>query len=83
MSDLNRRLRKVESKLNANKEQRVVEIVQFCDGPLPPDHTDGSIWPGPEHGGGAGISALRVTYIKGLPHQICIYILKCAQRESV
>jgi hypothetical protein len=43
MSDLNRRLKKAESKLNVNKEQRIVEIVQFCDGPLQPDHTDGNI----------------------------------------
>ncbi|MCJ7693451.1 MAG: hypothetical protein MUO22_08565 [Sedimentisphaerales bacterium] len=42
MSNLNRRLKKVEKTLNVNKEQRVAEIVQFCDGPLPPDHTHGN-----------------------------------------
>jgi hypothetical protein len=43
MSDLNRRLRKVEKALNVDKEQRVAEIVYFCDGPLPPDKTYGNL----------------------------------------
>jgi hypothetical protein len=43
MSDLSRRLKKLEGKLNVDKEQRIVEIVWFSDGPLPPDHTDGNI----------------------------------------
>ena len=43
MSDLNRRLKKIESKLNVDKEQRVVEIVVFHDGELPPDHIDGNV----------------------------------------
>ena len=43
MSDLNRRLKKIESKLNVDKEQRVVEIVLFCDGELPPDETHGNV----------------------------------------
>ena len=43
MSDLNRRLKKIESKLNFDKEQRVVEIVLFCDGELPPDEIHGNV----------------------------------------
>jgi len=44
MSDMNRRLKKVEKALNVGQEeQRVVEIVMFCDGELPPDHTRGNI----------------------------------------
>ena len=43
MSDLNRRLKKIESKLNVDKEQRVVEIVLFCDGELPPDEIHGNV----------------------------------------
>ena len=43
MSDLNRRLKKVEKALNVDKEQRVVEIVMFCDGSLPPDQTHGNL----------------------------------------
>jgi hypothetical protein len=43
MSNLNRRLKKVEKTLNVDKEQLIVEIVRFSDGPLPPEHTDGNI----------------------------------------
>jgi len=43
MSDLNRRLRKLEGKLNVDKEPRVAEIVWFANAPLPPDHTEGNI----------------------------------------
>jgi hypothetical protein len=43
MYDMNRRLKKIESKLNINKKQSVAEIVHFSDGPLPPDHTKGNI----------------------------------------
>ena len=43
MSDLNRRLKKIEKSLNVDNEQRVVEIVMFCDGILPPDHCEGNI----------------------------------------
>jgi hypothetical protein len=42
MSDLNRRLKKVESKLNVDKGQRIAEIVYFTDRPLPPDETYGN-----------------------------------------
>jgi len=43
MSDMNRRLKKVEKALNVGQEeQRVVEIVMFCDGELP-DRTYGNI----------------------------------------
>ena len=42
MSNLNRRLKKVEKALNVDKEQRVAEIVLFCDGPLPPDKIQGN-----------------------------------------
>jgi hypothetical protein len=37
MSDLNRRLNKVEKALKVDKEPHVAEIVMFSDGPLPPD----------------------------------------------
>lgn len=43
MTDLNRRLKKVEKALNVDKEQRVAEIVMFSDGPLLSDHTEGNI----------------------------------------
>lgn len=43
MSNLNRKLKKIESKLNVDKEQRVAEIVMFNDGPLPPDQTYGNL----------------------------------------
>jgi hypothetical protein len=43
MSDLNRRLKKVEKTLNIDNEQRVAEIVMFNDGPLPPDQTYGNL----------------------------------------
>ena len=43
MSNMNRRLKKVEKALNVDKEQRVAEVVLFCDGPLPPDQTYGNL----------------------------------------
>ena len=43
MYDMNRRLKKAEKMLNVDNEQQVVEIVQFCDGPLPPDQTQGNL----------------------------------------
>jgi hypothetical protein len=43
MSDLNRRLKKVEKTLNVDKEQHVAEIVMFNDGTLPPDKTYGNL----------------------------------------
>jgi hypothetical protein len=44
MYDMNRRLKKAEKALNVGQEeQRVVEIVMFCDGELPPDHTEGNV----------------------------------------
>ena len=44
MSDLNRRLKKIEKALNVGRDaQRVVEIVMFHDGELPPDHTYGNL----------------------------------------
>ena len=42
MSDLNRRLKRVEKTLNLDKEQRVAEIILFSDGPLPPDEIQGN-----------------------------------------
>ena len=42
MSDLNRRLKRVEKTLNLDKEQRVAEIILFSDGPLPPDEIRGN-----------------------------------------
>ncbi len=43
MSDINRRLKKVEKKLNLDEERIVVEIVHFGGGECPPDRTDGNI----------------------------------------
>ena len=43
MSNLNRRLKRAEKKLNVEKEQQVVQIVQFSDGPLPPEQTCGNL----------------------------------------
>ena len=42
MSDIRRRLKKAEEKLNLNEEHITVNIVHF-GGELPPDHTDGNI----------------------------------------
>jgi len=42
MSNMNRRLKKVEKALNVDKEQRVAEVVWFADGPLPPDEIQGN-----------------------------------------
>lgn len=42
MSNLNRRLKKVEKALNVDKEQHVAEMVMFNDGPLPPDEIQGN-----------------------------------------
>ena len=41
MSDLHRRLKKAEDRLNLNTKPRTVAIVQF-GGRLPPDRTDGN-----------------------------------------
>lgn len=43
MSDMNRRLKKIEKTLNVDKEQRVAEIVMFCTGQLPSDQTHGNL----------------------------------------
>ena len=44
MYGMNRRLKKVEKALNVGQEeQRVVEIVLFCDGELPPDEIHGNV----------------------------------------
>ena len=44
MSDMSRRLKKIEKALNVDKEEgRVAEIVLFCDGKLPPDQTHGNL----------------------------------------
>jgi len=44
MYDMNRRLKKAEKALNVGQEeQRVVEIVMFGDGELPPDRIDGNV----------------------------------------
>ncbi len=43
MTDINRRLKKIEKALNVGQEeQRLVEIVVFCDCELPPDRIDGN-----------------------------------------
>jgi hypothetical protein len=42
MSNMNRRLKKVEKALNVDKEQRIAEVVWFADGPLPPDDIQGN-----------------------------------------
>ncbi len=43
MTDINRRLKKIEKTLNVGQEeQRLVEIVVFCDCELPPDRMDGN-----------------------------------------
>jgi hypothetical protein len=42
MSDLNRRLKRVEKTLNVDKEQRVAEIILFSDELLPPDEIQGN-----------------------------------------
>lgn len=41
MSDIRRRLKKAEDKLNLNQEQITVNIVHWGRGKLPPDHTSG------------------------------------------
>jgi hypothetical protein len=44
MSDLNRRLKKIENVMNIDKpRQKVLNIVDFSDGELEPDKTDGNI----------------------------------------
>jgi len=43
MSYLERRVKKIENRLNVNKEPSIVEIVNFGDGNLPPEHTAGGI----------------------------------------
>jgi hypothetical protein len=43
MSDIRRRLKKAEEKLNLNEEHITVNIVHFGGGECPPDRTDGNI----------------------------------------
>lgn len=43
MSDIHRRLKKAEEKLNLNQEQITVNIVCFSGRELPPDDTKGSM----------------------------------------
>jgi len=43
MSDINRRLKKVEKALKVNEEKRVIQIVMFCKGELPPERTYGNM----------------------------------------
>lgn len=43
MSNIRRRLKKAEQKLNINEKHITVNIVYFGEGELPPDHTDGNI----------------------------------------
>ena len=43
MSDIRRRLKKVEEKLSLNERHSVVNIIDFSGGECPPDHTDGNI----------------------------------------
>jgi len=44
MSDMNRRLKKVEKVLNVSQgEPKVAEIVMFCDGELAPDRIVGNV----------------------------------------
>jgi hypothetical protein len=43
MHSMNRRLKKIEKSLNVDKEQRVAEIVMFCNGQLPSDQTHGNL----------------------------------------
>ena len=42
MSDIRRRLKKAENKMNLNKEPIIITITEYGD-ELPPDHTDGNI----------------------------------------
>ena len=39
MSDINRRLKKIEQAINVNNEKHVVEIVMFCDLKSPQEYT--------------------------------------------
>ncbi|MHC4073719.1 MAG: hypothetical protein ACYSW0_20950 [Planctomycetota bacterium] len=42
MTDINRRLKKIEKTLNVSQEEkRLCEIVVFCDCELPPDRIEG------------------------------------------
>jgi len=43
MYDMNRRLKKAEKTLNIDKEQQVVQIVDFSNGPLQPYQTCGNL----------------------------------------
>ena len=43
MSDIRRRLKKAEDKLNINQEHITVNIVYFGGGKLPPDRTNDNI----------------------------------------
>ena len=44
MSNIRRRLKKAEDKLNLNQEHKIVNIVDFSGAEeLPPDRTDGNI----------------------------------------
>ena len=43
MSDLNRRLKKVEKALNVDEEKRVIQLIMFCKGELLPERTYGNM----------------------------------------
>lgn len=43
MRDIRRRLKNVEKRLNLNEKPITIEIIQYCEGPLPPDRTVGNI----------------------------------------
>ena len=43
MSDIRRRLKKAEEKLNLNQKHITFNLVYFGRGELPPDRTDGNI----------------------------------------
>ncbi len=43
MSNINRRLKKIEKAINVHEEKKIVEIVMFCSGELPAEYTHGNI----------------------------------------
>lgn len=43
MKSIESRIKRIEDKLDLNKEQQVINIVFFGDGDLPPDRTEGNI----------------------------------------
>jgi len=43
MSDINRRLKKVEKAMNVHEEKKVAEVALFCVGELPPEYICGNI----------------------------------------